>query len=382
MKHVAIAGIGRTSFSRNSGRTTRAMAAEACRLALQDAGLPVSSVDGMVTYQMGDSVSPLDVAYAIGVDELRWAADLSGGGSYAASAVLSAASALRCGEARVVIAYRSLNGRSGHRYGLATGGSAIAGDEQFVAPHGYVLAAQWMAMWAQAHQHKYGSTSTDLGQIVITQRRHAFDNPQAIARQPLSIDQYLSAPWVYEPFRIFDCCYEIDGAIAIVLVTQDVTPDLSSRPVWLLGGSQSHAGPLTAAWHGWKDFTTMYSRSVGERLWRQTGLKPQDIDVACIYDCFSYTVMASLEDLGFCAKGEVGAYFEGGHATHGGDIVVNPHGGLLSEGYIQGFNHFYEAALQLRGSAEGRQVRDAALALVTAGSGPAGSAAILGRDQP
>jgi acetyl-CoA acetyltransferase len=126
----------------------------------------------------------------------------------------------------------------------------------------------------------------------------------------------------------------------------------------------------------------MYSRTAAPRLWKNTGLGPKDMDVALMYDCFTYTVMATMEDYGFCGKGEVGDFYREGRATYGGDIVVNPHGGLLSEGYVHGLNHHYEAVLQLRGDAGPRQVPDARVALVTAGGGPYGGAVVYSADRP
>ena len=149
--------------------------------------------------------------------------------------------------------------------------------------------------------------------------------------------------------------------------------------MWLVGSSNSQGG---AGWTEWDDPTQMYSRTAGPKIWEKTGLTPADMDVACMYDCFTYTVMATMEGFGFCEKGEVGKFFSTGRATYGGDVVVNPHGGLLSEGYIHGLNHHYEAALQLRHAAGVRQVEDARLALVTAGAGPFGGANVYSREHP
>jgi acetyl-CoA acetyltransferase len=162
-----------------------------------------------------------------------------------------------------------------------------------------------------------------------------------------------------------------------------VGPDQAKQtrhdPVWLLGSAESHNG---TGWDAWSDMSSMYSRDAAPKLWNRTGIGPADIDVACMYDCFTYTVMATMEDFGFCGKGEVGPYFAEGRATYGGDVVVNPHGGLLSEGYIHGLNHHYEAVLQLRGDAGERQVTEARTALVTAGAGPYGGANILTSEEP
>jgi acetyl-CoA acetyltransferase len=376
---VAIAGIGRTAFTRESGRTPLAMAVEASRRALLDAGLDVADVDGMICYQTGDSASTLEVSYALGRDELAWSPTVHAGGNAVADCVAVAAAAIEAGLCRAALFYRSLNGRSGNRYGTVTGQVEVAGEWQFSAPHGFMLPPQWIAMWASRHQAVYGSTCEDLGHIAVTQRAHAVPNPHAIARDPITIDDYLAGRWVNEPFRVFDCAFEVDGACAILLVGADMVRGTAKPPVWLVGSSSSQSG---ANWVQWDDQTCMYSRTAGPRLWQRTGLRPTDIDVALMYDCFTYTVMATMEDYGFCEKGGVGEFFASGRATYGGDVVVNPHGGLLSEGYLHGINHHYEAALQLRGEAGVRQVPGARLALVTAGAGPYGGANIFSSERP
>ena len=375
---AAVVGIGRTAYTRKSGRTGLALAAEAIRAALDDAGLSPADVDGITCYSTGDPASPLRVGYAIGLDEIGWSVNTLAGGNQVALVMANAAAAIITGQADVVVVYRVLDANV--RYGKVTGEVTIGGAEQFAAPHGYMVPPQWFAMWAQRHQHVYGSTCEDLGAIAINNRTHAVNNPQAIARDPLTLDDYLAGRWVVEPFRVFDCAYEVDGAVALVLTSAERAADLRHPPVFPLGAAEgTGAGGMPDQWD---DQTSMYSRIVAPRLWARTGLRPADMDIACMYDCFTYTVMATFEDFGFCGKGEVGDYFREGRATYGGDVVVNPHGGLLSEGYLHGLNHHYEAVLQLRGEAENRQVAGAELALVTAGAGPYGGAIVYGSARP
>lgn len=375
----AIVGIGRTVFTRRSGRTTRAMAVEACRLALDDAGLRPDQVDGMLTYHANDSAHPLEVSWALGQDELSWSNAVLGGGNLVVDCVATAAAAIGAGLCRAVLVYRSLNGRSGHRFGTVEGPVRIDGEWQFAAPHGLLVPPQWVALWARRHMATYGTSCEDLGWIAVTQRRHAVANSHAIAREPLTLETYLAGRWVNEPLRVYDCAYEVDGAVAVVVAGEELAAGTPHPPVWIVGSANSQSG---AGWLQWDDLTCMYSRTVAPRLWARTGLGPADIDVALMYDCFTYTVMATMEDFGFCGKGEVGAYFAEGRATYGGDVVVNPHGGLLSEGYLHGLNHFYEAVLQLRGDAGARQVPNAKLALVTSGAGPYGGACVLAGERP
>jgi len=374
-RRPVLVGIGRTEYSRKSGRTTLAMAAEATRNALEDAGMDCRDVDGFSTFAASDSAAAVRVAHAIGIDQLHWNIDLWGGGNYATSVVSNAAMAVEAGACEAALVFRSLNGRSGHRFGRADGALAVAGPSQFSGPHGYMTPPQWIALWAKKHQDVYGSTCEDLGQIAITQRAHAGPNPHAVQREPIDMEAYLAGRWINEPFRIYDCALEADGAVAVLVTTEERARDLRHKPVGILGHVEAmgHGG----SFDNWPDFTTMYSSEAAPLLWERSGVKPDDIDLACMYDCFTYTVMATLEDYGFCGKGEVGAYFSEGRATYGGDVVVNPHGGLMSEGYIHGLNHTYEAVLQLRNEAGDRQVDGAELALVTAGAGPVGGAMVL-----
>ncbi|MDQ2636109.1 MAG: nonspecific lipid-transfer protein [Actinomycetota bacterium] len=375
---TAIVGIGRTEFTRSSGRTPLAMAAEACRAALSDAGMDAAEVDGVGCFQYNDSAMPIDVAWALGRDEIAWASAPLGGGDLAAQIITNAAAMVECGACQAVLVYRSLNGRSGLRFGTMTEGFSVGGANQFDAPAGFLVPPQFLAAWARRYQSEYQSTSEDLGEVAITQRRHAQLNPNAAMREPLTMDAYLASRWICEPFRVNDCAFEVDGAVALLITSAERAADAATKPVFIHGCASSAAG---SGWLGWDDMTSMYSRDAAPRLWSRTGLQPRDIDVALMYDCFTYTVLATTEDYGFCAKGEAGDFYREGRATFGGDVVINPHGGLLSEGYLHGLNHHYEAALQLRGDAGERQVPDARLALATAGAGPYGGAIIYSSEQ-
>ncbi|MDO8731854.1 MAG: nonspecific lipid-transfer protein [Actinomycetota bacterium] len=377
LQDAAVVGIGRTKYVRKSGRTTLAMAAEAAREALADCGLTPADVDGMTCFGTNGSAGPSQVAHAIGVEDLGWSLSIAGGGNIVTTTVTSAATAVLSGQADVVVAYRVLG--SDTRYGKAFGSIEASGEGQFAAPHGYMVPPQWFAMYARRHQFEYGSTSEDLGAIAVQQRAHAAANPHAIGRDLITIDDYLASRWICDPFRLFDCTYEVDGAVAIVITSAERAKDLPHKSAFILGAAD--ANRFAGSPYQWDDMTTMFSRDTAPKLWARTGLGPNDIDVACMYDCFTFTVMATFEDFGFCEKGEVGDYFREGRATYGGDVVVNPHGGLLSEGYIHGMNHHYEAVLQLRGDAEDRQVDGAETALVTSGAGPFGGALVYGTSQ-
>lgn len=377
LRKAAIAGIGRTEFSRGSGRTTLGMAASACRQALADAGLAPDKVTGIICFGTGDTASTIEVGYALGLSGTSLNLDLFGGGNVASIVVAQAVHNIEAGVCDAILVYRSLNSRSGHRYGKIEGTMEIGGAGQFGAPHGYLVPGQWFAMWAQRHMHEYGTTQEDLGQVAIAYRKHAMNNPHAIMREPLTMEVYLSSRKIYEPFKLHDCALEADGAVALLITSAEMARDLQQVPVTMIG----HEGFMGAGGYPdqWPDMTGMYSAIVGPRLWERTGLKPSDMDLACLYDCFTYTGLCTTEDYGFCAKGEAGRFYAEGRGTYGGDLVINPHGGLLSEGYIHGLNHHYEAILQLRKQAGQRQVPDAELALVSAGGSVYGSAMVLAR---
>ncbi len=375
---AAIVGIGRTAYTRKSGRTGIALAAEAVRAALDDCGLTAADVDGMTCFSTGDPASPLRVSHAVGIDDIGWAVNTLAGGNAVVTVMANAAAAVITGLAEVVVVYRVLDAST--RYGKVTGAVTVGGAEQFAAPHGYLVPPQWFAMWARRHQHVYGSTNEDLGAIAINGRNHAAKNPHAIARDPITLDDYLNGRMVVEPFRVFDCAYEVDGAVALVLTTAERAADLRHKPIYPIGAADSTGAGGVADY--WDDMTAMYSREAAPRLWSRTGLTAAEMDFACMYDCFTYTVMATVEDFGFCEKGEVGDFFRSGRATYGGDVVINPHGGLLSEGYLHGLNHHYEAVAQLRGEAGERQVAGAEVGLVSAGAGPYGGGIVYASARP
>jgi acetyl-CoA acetyltransferase len=332
-------------------------------------------VDGIVTYAGGDSASATEVAYALGLPGLRAPVDILGGGNVVTLAVAQACAMVQAGMCNAVLVFRSLNSRSGKRLGTFEGEQAFDGERQYGAPHGYLAPGQWFAMWCRRYMHEFGTTYEDLGRVAMVTRDHAAKNEAAIMREPITMEQYLASRWIYDPFRLYDCALEADGACAILVTTRERARDLAQPPIAMLGQESF----LTRSTEQWPDMGHLFSAHCGPRLWDKTGLKPKDMQFACIYDCFTFTTVGVIEDFGFCAKGETGDYYASGKASYGGEVVMNPHGGLLSEAYIHGMNHHYEAVLQLRGQAGERQVAGAELALVTAGTGPYGGGLIYAR---
>jgi acetyl-CoA acetyltransferase len=378
---TAIAGVGYTPFSKNSGVSTLTLAVEAILAALDDAGLGVDDVDALATHRVGDSTPPWVVAPALGVPEVTWYLDQFGGGSVSHSVIGQAAMAVASGMATTVVCYRAVNARSEFRMGGTGRAPAPIFDVQYQAPYGHLAPPQQFAMYARAHMNAYGTTHEQLGRIAVGQRANAVENPRALKRDPITLDDYLASRWIAEPLRLLDCCLETDGACAVVVTSAERARDLPHPPV-LISAAAWGGGDSFLSGSG-TDFTVSEAARVAPRLYAMAGVGPGDIDVAEIYDCFTYSVLVQLEDYGFCAKGEGGPYVESGATARDGALPVNTHGGFLSEGYVHGINHIAEAVAQLRGTAGGRQVPGAEVALSTAQPGYvlAGTSALILRGE-
>ncbi|MGK5556148.1 thiolase C-terminal domain-containing protein [Actinomadura kijaniata] len=384
---TAIVGVGYTPFSRDSGVSTLTLAADAILAALDDAGLTVDDVDALATHRVGDSTPPWVVAPALGVPEVSWYLDQFGGGSVSHSVVAQAAMAVASGVAETVVCYRAINARSEFRMGGTGRAPAPVFDAQYQAPYGYFAPPQQFAMYARAHMNAYGTTHEQLGRIAVAQRANAVKNPRALKRDPITLDDYLASRWIAEPLRLLDCCLETDGACAVVVTSRERARDLRHRPVLVSGAAWGGGDSfLSGAGSGMTgtDFTVTEAARIAPRLYAMAGVGPGDIDVAELYDCFTYSVLVQLEDYGFCAKGEGGPFVESGATALDGALPVNTHGGFLSEGYVHGINHVAEAVAQLRGAAGDRQVPGAEVALSTAQPGYvlAGTSALILRSDP
>ena len=308
---------------------------------------------------------PATLAASLGLDDLKFFVDVFGGGSASHSIVGQAAMAVASGVANYVVCYRALNARSEFRMGGSGRPAPDQAEFQYQAPYGYLAPPQQFAMAARAHMLEYGTTHQQLGQIAVQQRANAVDNERALMRKPITLDDYFASRWVVEPFRLFDCCLETDGAVALLVTTPERARDLRKLPVSISAaawgaGQTLYGDPLA---------TRTAAARMAPRLFEMAGVGPADIDVAELYDCFTYSVVVQLEDYGFCAKGEGGPFAASGALAKDGALPVNTHGGFLSEGYVHGLNHVCEAVSQLRGEAGVRQVEGAELALSTSQPG-------------
>lgn len=377
-RRAAIAGVGFTELSKASGRSVLALAAEACRAAVADAGLRPDEIDGVVTYQyLADSVPAQAVAAVLGLGELRHTLDSGLAGQAPCYLVGHAASMVGLGVARNIVVYRALNGRSGQRVGSARA-PGDAADLRHAA--GLTAYPQAIALWARRFLLDTGATEDDLAAVAIAQRRWAIDNERAFRRRPLTIDDHRASPYVASPLRAVDCTTEVDGACAVVISTLDQAKAGPHRPVGIEAAAYSlgRGGGLDMAdMATWPDLSRNYTSHLADRLWRTAGLGPADVDVAELYDCFSSVVLFALEGLGFAERGGAGDFVRSGATAPGGRLPVNTNGGLLNEGYLHGMNTVAEAVLQLQGRSGARQVAGAEVGIVTSGALQDGSALVL-----
>ncbi len=380
---AAVAGIGQTEFSKGLGRSEYDMAVEAIWAACADAGISPRDIDGVVRYDI-ETTDEEQLLSVLGNPELGYFASTSWGGGASASVVVHAAAAIAAGLAETVLVFRSRARGKNSAFGK---GSSLGGrywermDEllpelnQWHVPHGLVSAFQEMAMITRRYMIDYGTTEDDFAEVAVTFREHAIRNPNAVMRDPMTIQDHHASRMIAEPLRLFDCNIETDGACAMIITSTERARDLRQPPAII------HAGAMAAgSHHRWT--STMYSRSrdddsaarTGRRLFERCGLGPADIDAFFCYDFFTSFVIIALEDYGFCRRGEGGSFVrDGGLFFENGNLPTNTNGGQLSEAFIHGLNNNLEAVRQIRGTSTA-QVHDAELVLVAgANTDPTGA---------
>ncbi|MFF6775757.1 lipid-transfer protein [Streptomyces sp. NPDC012637] len=375
---AAIAGIGATEFSKDSGRSELTLAVEAVHAALDDAGLVPADVDGLVTFTM-DTSPEITVAQAAGMGELSFFSRVHYGGGAACATVQQAALAVSAGIAEVVVCYRAFNERSGRRFGSGVQRrepSAEGAALGWQLPFGLLTPASWVAMIAQRYLHTYGLTPEAFGHVAVTDRRYAATNPAAYFHgKPITLADHAASRWIAEPLRLLDCCQETDGGQAIVVTSTERARDLRRPPAVIVAAAQGAGRNQEAMTSFYRDGLTGLPEMgvVARQLWRSSGLTPGEMDVGILYDHFTPFVLMQLEEFGFCGPGEA-ADFVAADA-----LPLNTHGGQLGEAYLHGMNGIAEAVRQVRGTSV-NQIPGAARALVTAGTGVPTSGLILGTD--
>lgn len=380
-----ISGLGISSIGRRLGIPALELTADASRQAIADAGLTPADIDGVAS--MGDT--PITEAMA----ELGIEASYRGGGFDTGgllSPVMSAFLAVAEGRARHVLVYRTVQMMGGtilpsgdapppeRDDDAAAKAASVMGDVGSLLAHHAYSAANWIAMHCARHMHLYGTTKEQLGAIAVNARANAALNPLAVYRDPMTLDDYLAARPVSTPLGLYDCDVPVDGSVAIVVSAADYAPDCPSPPVRVaaMGGT-----PGLGGWINRADYPKMASVDAAQEMWSRTDLTPADIDVAELYDGFTFLTIAWLEALGICGDGEAGPFVEGGkRIALDGELPLNTYGGQLSAGRMHGYWVLHEACLQLRRAAGERQVAgDPEVAVVAAGGGPIAGCILLTR---
>ena len=391
-RKAVVSGVGQSQIGRRIYRDPIDLTLDACLAAIEDAGLTRDDIDGLATYPGNMSVPPgfsgggiTEVQDALRLN-LNWFAggmELPG----QLGSVVNAIAAVATGLCNHVLCFRTVweasaqgdQGRAAVTTGGGGGGSFRAtGFMQWTLPFGAPSASNWIGMMAQRHFHEFGTTREQLAQIPLVERANAALNPNAIYRDPMTMDDYLNVRMVSTPLSLYDCDVPADGSTAVIISRADRAGDLRRPPVKVEAvGSALRGRP---SWDQFDDLTTMALRDAAAMMWERTDLTPADVKVAGLYDGFSFIALCWLEALGFCGKGEGGPFIEGGQriARVGGDVALNPHGGQLSAGRLHGYGFLHEACVQLWGEAGDRQVPDSPdVAVAAAGGGPLASCLLL-----
>jgi acetyl-CoA acetyltransferase len=361
---VALAGVGPDA---GAGASPYGLLADAARRAMAEAGLGPGDVDGFASTALG-MLPPVDVAEYLGLRP-RWMDSTGVGGASWELMAGHAVAAIAAGEADVVLLAYGSTARSDLRAGLRSANLdwGARGPLQWEAPYGHTLISKY-AMAARRHMHEYGTTLAQLAEVAVSARANAAGNPEAAFRDPITVDDVLGGRMIADPFTKLQCCIRSDGGAAAVLVAEDRVADIPTTPVWVLGAAEAGSHVSISQW---PDFTAGPAAVAGPLAFARAGLTPADVDVCEIYDAFTYMLLVTLEDLGFCAKGEGGVFVEGGRLRLDGKLPTNTDGGGLSACHPgqRGLFLLVEAVHQLRGDAGPRQVPDARIACVSGTGG-------------
>ncbi|WP_431282509.1 thiolase C-terminal domain-containing protein [Humitalea sp. 24SJ18S-53] len=377
LRRAAIAGIGQSEVGRVPSVPTLELQRRAATAALEDCGLTFADIDGLLTTpcRVEDWAMPCAmVAEELGLRP-RYLATLDVAGASGASMVHHAAMAVATGQAKAVLCVGGQDLLSHGGRSSAIGRMAGAGwaHPEFEAPTGPLVPTLY-ALIAQRHMHEFGTTPEQMAEVAVAMRGYAALNPAAHKQAPISIADVLASPMATTPLHMLDCAVVSDGAAAVIVTTAEHARDLRQRPIALRGQGYGYSHTYVGEY---PTVTTTGAVDAGREAFRQAGVTPADIDIAELYDCFTITVIVELEDLGFCKKGEGGAFVTGGRIGPGssrrkGGLPVTTHGGLLSAGHfgtVGGMLHVLEGVRQLRGQAAARQVPDTELVLVHGNGG-------------
>jgi len=379
----AVIGVGMSERSTNSGKTPLKMALEASRAALQEAGLRPTDVDCVLSYHDNDSCSSHWVATYLGTRPSYYN-DISGGGGSTEVLIAEAIGLLEAGVAKVCLLFRSMNGRSGKRMGggpTAGGGGKAYGSPGagFLMPYGVSTPGERYGFLAVRHMHETGLKEDALGAVALAANENAQRNPSArFYGRPLTMEGYLAEPYISYPFRRYDYCTETDEANAIVITSRERAKDCKMQPIYIAGVT-AHNATRHAHQYALPNILEVGGCFAAPRIFSDTGLKPSDIQVAAIYDCFTWVVLYQLEVYGFVGRGEAGHFASTGKIRLGGSLPINTAGGMLAEGYTHGMNNVIELVRQLRHDYSGteRQVNQCEIGMSTGWGGPTSAGAMI-----
>ena len=367
---VAIAGIGETAYYKRGAAPVPefVLACEAVMKAADDAGIDVTEIDGFASYS-NDRNEPVRLAAALGIHDVSFSNMVwGGGGGGVCAAVGNAAAALVAGYSRYVVVYRALAQGQFGRFGQGGRAATVSGERAYAAPYGLLTPAQTIALRTRRFMHEHGITQDALAAIALTSYYHAQFNPRAVMYgRPLTREDYDNSRWIVEPFHLFDCCQENDGAAAVILTTAERARDLKQKPAYVMAAAQGSDYRFSLISHVSPDYATANFKTVAPRLFGMAGITPRDVDVAQVYENFTGGVLMSLVDHEFCAPDEVMEFVtEQNLQWPRGRLPLNTSGGNLAECYMHGLELVTEAVRQIRGAST-CQVPDARISFVAGG---------------
>ena len=372
---TCVTGIGETAYVRGSTKTAFELQIESSLKAIADAGLTPKDIDGIIPIGIVSGTAD-DFIDNFGLPDLRFSAVVPHGGASPVMALQCAAAAVASGACKhVLITFgRNVSAASNKAGARIHNMPQFHYVTEFEHPMGASAPAQLYAPMARRHMELYGTTVAQFGEVAVACREHALLNGNAIMKKPITLEDHRNSRMIADPFRLLDCSLESDGGAAVVISASDRAADLRHRRVFISGVAEGHPdspGAITQR----PDMTSLGIAKAAPRAFQMAGVTHADIDVAEIYDCFTYAVIRQLEDMGFCAKGEGGPFVQDGRLKLGGALPTNTHGGLLSQAHVWGLNHIVELVRQLRGDAGAAQVANAEVGLVT-GYGDLGDGAL------
>ena len=374
---ACVTGIGETAYARGLTKSAFELQIEASLKAILDAGLTPKDIDGVIPIGIVSGTAD-DFIENFGIPDLRFSAVVPHGGASPVMALQAAAAAIAGGVCRHVlitfgrnITAMAASNKAGARIHNMPQFHYVT---EFEHPMGASAPAQLYAPMARRHMELYGTTVEQFGEVAVACREHALLNGNAVMKKPITLEDHRNSRMIADPFRLLDCSLESDGGAAVVVSAADCAADLKHRRVFISGVAAGHPdspGAITQR----RDMTSLGIGKAAPRAFAMAGVTHADIDVAEVYDCFTYAVIRQFEEMGFCAKGEGGPFVAGGRLRLGGALPTNTHGGLLSQAHVWGLNHIVELVRQLRGDGGRAQVAGAEIGLVT-GYGDMGDGAL------